>query len=250
MQKLKRKEYQDKEIDVEKICSSILKLRHRERQIKGKNYKIEDIARLSMEGEMSKWEYTNPVLIILDAVLAINRNYLTFVKPRILKFKEEYKDIKEIDKMLELINNMGDEKFCNNVLKYNDKQRLELLKKVLETFKDYKEKNNMKNDYEAMKHWAMNFNMKKLGDDEIYKIKGIGLSTIQYLRMLLGVNTMMPDRHIKSWILEELGLKSIGEKKYIRLLEDASKELNISCRMIAEYIWALKNPKIPALEED
>ncbi|MHA1271451.1 MAG: hypothetical protein ACTSPY_16790 [Candidatus Helarchaeota archaeon] len=239
------------EIDdlVERVCDAISELRSGKRRIGGREYIIEDIARLSMNGETSKWEYDNPVIIILDAILTINRNYLVFVRPRILKFINEYGQIRKINDMLELINKFGDEKFSNEVLQYNDQSRLNLLKYVFIKFKEYCEEVKIDNELEGMRKWAKEFKIEKLKDDRIYSIKGIGLSTIQYLRMLLGVNTMMPDRHIKSWVMEVLKIKTISERRYIKILEKASERLNIPCREIVEYIWALKNPKIPELEK-
>ena len=236
--------------DIKKICDALIKLKEGTRIIKGKKYPIEYIAKLSLNSDISKWDYNNPVLIILDAVLTINRNYLTFVKPRVLSFKENYDEIKTIEQMLNLIQTLGFDKFSKEVLKYNDMERILLLKRVLTEFKNYKIENNLQDDLEALKHWAQNIDIKKLKTDKIYNIKGIGLSTVQYLRMLIGVNTMMPDRHIKSWVMEILGVDKLGEKKYIKLLEQVSEILGIPCKEIVEYIWALKNPKIPDLEKE
>jgi hypothetical protein len=243
----------EEDYKIGKICKEIKKLKKKTRKIGEKTYQIEEIAKLHLQKEDSKWNYTNPVLIILDAVLAINRNYLTFVKPRVMNFKKNYGDkIDSINKMLEFMNSMGLEKFSKNILQYDDPIRMQLLKKVLEEFKYYGEKNNFDDnddDLSIMRKWSQSFDINDMKNDRIFNIKGIGLSTIQYLRMLLGIDTMMPDRHIKSWVMEALNIKKIGKKSYIRLLENTSNRLDLSCRDIVELIWALKNPRIPDLED-
>lgn len=241
----------EEDYKIGKICEELKKLKKKTRKIGKKTYQIEEIAQLHLKKEDSKWNYTNPVLIILDAVLAINRNYLTFVKPRVMSFKENYGDkIDNINKMLEFMESMGLEMFSKNILQYDDPIRMELLKKVLEEFKHYGKKINIDNDLAIMRKWAEDFDINDVKNDRIFNVKGIGLSTIQYLRMLLGIDTMMPDRHIKSWVMEALNINKIGKKNYIRLLENTSNRLDISCRDIVELIWALKNPKIPDLEEN
>lgn len=244
--------------EIDRICNALEKLKKTTRIIGEKEYLIEEIAKLSLEGDNSKWNYDNAVLIILDAVLTINRNYLIFVKPRVLRFRNEFSNIKTLDQMIELIDKIGDEKFGSDILRYKDLERVHLLKTVLNEFKQYLQEINSSNNLdgldsidnlEGLRIWAKSLNLQNLKKDRIFSIKGIGLSTIQYLRMLLGINTMMPDRHIESWIKEVLNLNKINVKDYINLLEQASLQMNISCIKIAEYIWALKNPKIPELEK-
>ncbi|MBD3226920.1 MAG: hypothetical protein GF329_01930 [Candidatus Lokiarchaeota archaeon] len=232
----------EKITEVNKLCEKIEDLKKKTRIIEGNTYTTSEIAKRAMDKNLSKWNYRNSVLIILDAVLAINRNYLTFVKPRILRFKKNFGEIDTINKMIDLIKSKGINKF-SEIIQYNDPTRIKLLLTVYKQFKSYMEKKGFDDDLEAMKNWAENFKLNRAKDDIILSIKGIGLSTVQYLRMLLGVDTMMPDRHIKAWIKESLKIDRIGKMTYIPLLEEVSKQSNVSCKMICELIWALKKPK-------
>lgn len=76
-------------------------------------------------------------------------------------------------------------------------------------------------DREALRTWAKNANLEKwredpIGrrEDPIGRIKGVGLITFQYLRMMGGIDTVMPDKIVKrviNGILERAGYKQINE---------------------------------------
>jgi hypothetical protein len=48
-------------------------------------------------------------------------------------------------------------------------------------------------DKSALRTWAANARLENWWEDPIGRIKGVGLVTFQYLRMMGGVDTVMPD---------------------------------------------------------
>ncbi|MEM3679806.1 MAG: hypothetical protein QXU47_08205, partial [Candidatus Bathyarchaeia archaeon] len=64
----------------------------------------------------------------------------------------------------------------------------------------------------ALRTWARNAKLENWREDPIGKLKGVGLITFQYLRMMGGIDTVMPDKMVKSVINEILvkaGLKPV-----------------------------------------
>ena len=137
----------------------------------------------------AEYEYTNPVLALVDTVLSINRKYDSFVKPRIELIKNTRID--SFDSLRQELEK-GDEYFIS-LWNYNHPQRIELLRNLLAYFIDYKNNNNIKTDLETLRTWGEESSVEKYSN---WNIKGIAFTTYQYLRMLCGADTVKPDIHI------------------------------------------------------
>jgi len=59
-------------------------------------------------------------------------------------------------------------------------------------------------DKSALRAWASSASLENWRGDPIGRIKGVGLITYQYLRMMGGVDTVMPDKIVKKVINEIL----------------------------------------------
>ena len=176
--------------------------------------------------------YENAVLICLDAVLSINRKYYTFVVPRINYFQNKYPDITKLEELIKLIDNVGIDNFrdCWN---YNHPDRVKILydlcNRLIEISRLYEDKNELT----SLRKWASQSSVR---DYNNFNVNGIGFTTFQYIRMLLGANTVKPDVHIKNKISEIVG-KKIDDKYAVELFESACRELKLYIADIEHYIW-------------
>jgi hypothetical protein len=79
-----------------------------------------------------------------------------------------------------------------------------------------------------LRKWAKTSRLEQWKDDPICRIKGVGLITFQYLRMMGGIDTVMPDKIVKrviNEILVKAGLKPVkGDIEFIRKVEEIAKE--------------------------
>jgi hypothetical protein len=69
-------------------------------------------------------------------------------------------------------------------------------------------------DKSALRTWARNAGLEGWRGDPVGRIKGVGLVTFQYLRMMGGVDTVMPDKIVKrvvNGILEEAGREPVND---------------------------------------
>jgi|YelNatPaOPRAMG01_1025707.scaffolds.fasta_scaffold06298_7 hypothetical protein len=82
-------------------------------------------------------------------------------------------------------------------------------------------------DVTALRKWAKNAKIESWRQDPIGRVKGVGLVTYQYLRMMGGVDTVMPDKIVKrviNGILEKAGLMPIhDDMNFIRKTEEIAK---------------------------
>ena len=140
-----------------------------------------------------RWD-GNAVLIILDSCLdSTGLNYFTVVLPKVNYFREKYVKNKRITK-------------CSDFSRIKENELISLFKnkRVWEAMKAIckviSKKDCKKGDMEALKEWAKKADPFKFKEDEIGRIKGVGISTFQYLRIQSGIDTIMPDKVIMRWI--------------------------------------------------
>ncbi len=182
--------------------------------------------------EANEFGYDNPVDICMDAVLSIRRKYYSFVVPRLEYFRENQPEIRSLQRLAALIRSAGHEEFCK-LWNYNHFARVELLENLVQRFIAYNTENNFEEELKGMQHWA------RLSSPQDYRrfgVKGIGLATFQYLRMLLGVQTVKPDVHIKKAISLALGRK-ISDAEAITFIEKASQKLDLPATVLDHNIW-------------
>jgi hypothetical protein len=82
------------------------------------------------------------------------------------------------------------------------------------------------NDREALRTWAGKASLENWRKDPVGRIKGVGLITFQYLRMMGGIDTVMPDKIVKrviNRILVKAGLKPVEkDMEFIRKVEEVA----------------------------
>lgn len=188
---------------------------------------------LSFNNIPEEFSYDNPVLILVDAVLSINRNYNSFVKPRIELIKKS--GISTLKEFLEKIKN-GE---FNKIWNYDHPERMETLKKLTERFLWSKKYLNVKSDLEVLKSWARK---STVNDYQRFKVRGIGFTTYQYLRLLCGVDTTKPDIWLKRAVKEGTG-KNLSEVNIVWLVEETAKRLKLEARRLDYALWNFYSSK-------
>jgi hypothetical protein len=161
------------------------------------------------------------VLMVVDASFtSIGLNYFTSVVPKVEEFNERFVESGKIRSLKEL--SQADINELRSV--WRNKRSWIVSKEIasyLSTISD--------DDREALRTWARNADLENWRRDPVGKIRGVGLITFQYLRMMGGIDTVMPDKIVKrviNEILVKAGLEPINDDmKFIRRAE----ELALSC---------------------
>jgi len=169
----------------------------------------------------------NVVLMVVDAAFtSIGLNYFKAVVPKVLEFKREFGEIK---KLRDLANaNFEDlRRVWKNRRSWN--VAIEVARYLSGLSHD---------DRDALRKWAKSSELIGWKRDRVGKIRGVGLITYQYLRMMGGVDTVMPDKIVKrviNGILESADLQPVEEDfEFIRTVEMLAKICG--CRPI-ELCW-------------
>lgn len=185
---------------------------------------------LDFNQKPGEFDYDNPVLVLVDAVLSMNRKYDSFVVPRVKLIRKS--GIKTFEEVLKAIEDKGINGFCK-VWNYNHPERVEILKRLTNKFLRIKKELKISNDLSALKEWAK---QSTVTDYPKFSVKGIGFVTYQYLRLMCGADTTKPDVHLKRAVKEGNGRK-LPEAEVVQLVEQSAKRMNVKARQLDYALW-------------
>jgi len=156
------------------------------------------------------------VLMIVDAAFtSIGLNYFTAVVPKVEEFNQRFVATGKIRNLRELAN--ADIEELRSVWK---NRRSWMVAKGVASYLSTLDTN----DRLALRKWAKNTVLEGWKKDPVGKIKGVGLITYQYLRMMGGVDTVMPDKIVKRVINEimiKAGLEPVDDDiEFVRKAEE------------------------------
>ncbi len=156
------------------------------------------------------------VLMVVDAAFtSIGLNYFTAVVPKVKEFSKKFIESGRIRTLKELVEADTDE-----LRKVWRNKRSWIIAKEIASYLS----TLSKDDKTALRTWARNANLENWREDPIGRIKGVGLITFQYLRMMGGIDTVMPDKIVKrviNEILAKAGLKPVNnDVEFIKKVEE------------------------------
>lgn len=162
-----------------------------------------------------RWGGSVALMVVDAAFTSIGLNYFTAVVPKVQEFNKKFVESGRIRNLKDLaeadINELGSV--------WKNKRSWKIAKNIafyLSTLSD--------DDRNALRTWARNAKLERWKEDPIGRIKGVGLITFQYLRMMGGIDTVMPDKIVKrviNEILEKAGFKHANNDiEFIRKAEE------------------------------
>jgi hypothetical protein len=161
------------------------------------------------------------VLMVVDAAFtSIGLNYFTAVVPKVEEFSKRFVENGRIRNLRGLA-----ETDINELrVVWKNRRSWDMAKGIASYLSTLSE-----DDKTALRTWATNARLENWWEDPIGRIKGVGLVTFQYLRMMGGVDTVMPDKIVKrvvNDILMKAGLEPVEDD--IEFIKKA-EQLAISC---------------------
>jgi hypothetical protein len=173
-------------------------------------------------------------LRVIDCVLSLNRNYDSFVVPRLDRFERRHPSIRTIADLQRLMASYPSALvFVARCLDYNDDARSVTLSRVVDWLIKVADSEDYDTQMLNLKRWAANA---KPEDHFKPGIAGFGLGGFQYLRMLFGANTTKPDVHIQRYVASCVGHR-VSDVQALALLEAAAAKADVSLRDLDTTIW-------------
>ena len=183
--------------------------------------------------EDRRWR-REPAVRVLDCVLSLNRNYDAFSVPRLERFEQQYPDIRTISELQRLLATyQSADLFLASVLNYRHAQRGIMLEAVVAWLSAVSGNGSYAEQLANLQAWAESA---RPSYSTGLRIRRFGLKGFQYLRMLFGANTTVPDVHVRRWVVGCIA-REVTDVKALQLLEHAAREAGVSLRDFDSAIW-------------
>jgi hypothetical protein len=177
------------------------------------------------------------VLMVVDAAFtSIGLNYFQTVIPKVSMFSERFVKNGRIISLRDLAQADIDE--LRSVWK--NRRSWMMAREIAKYLSSISE-----DDRTALRTWAANSSLERWREDPIGSINGVGLITYQYLRMMGGVDTVMPDKIVKRVINEILvraGLKPVNDDiLFIKQVEEIAKTCGYRPIKLCWMTWLVQS---------
>jgi hypothetical protein len=187
-----------------------------------------------------RWD-SNVVLMIVDAAFtSIGLNYFQAVVPKVEKFRKEFVESGKIRTLEDLATANNDE--LEKVWK--NRRSWQMAKSVASYLAKIKRENNL-DDRQAFVYWAKHTRLDNWENDPIGKINGVGINSFQYLRMMGGIDTVMPDKIVKRVISEILAKANMKmpatDIEFVRLMERMAPDVGYRAIELCWMTWLVQS---------
>jgi hypothetical protein len=187
-----------------------------------------------------RW-HGNIVLMVVDAAFtSIGLNYFQSVVPKVEKFRQEFVETGRIGTVGDLA--AADDGELEKI--WRNKRSWQMAKSVASYLAGIKKDKGL-NDRQAFIYWAENARLDDWEKDPVGEIKGVGINSFQYLRMMGGIDTVMPDKIVKRVIAEilakanmEMPSTDIG---FVRLMEEMAPEVGYRAIELCWMTWLIQS---------
>jgi len=188
----------------------------------------------------ARW-HSNAVLMVLDAAFdSIGLNYFQSVVPKVELFRQEYIENGRIKSMEDLAkaDDSNLTEIWKNARSWNVAREIS---RYLVTLK----KRSKLDDRAALIRWAKDAPLSGWELDPVGRINGVGINTYQYLRMMGGVDTVMPDKIVKKVIYEILNKANIplpgSDLDFILLVEKLAPQTGYRAIELCWMTWLIQS---------
>ena len=127
--------------------------------------------------------------LFTDVILQAGVNYRSVVRPRVERVLFNYPEAKTVSDFCRILDYYG----VSNVLNWNNAAKIRRMEDLLSFC--------MSHSIETA-HDLTSFLNSKSGEAQLKEINGIGNKTCDYIKRLLGFDTVAVDRHIRDFLVE------------------------------------------------
>lgn len=150
--------------------------------------------------ETRRWGGSVALMIVDAAFMSIGVNYFTLVVPAVAEYERQIVSGKAPGTLPEL----AGIRYEDVAHVWKNRRSWNVAREVAACLAD-----GTADDRAALRSWAAAASLSRRADDSVGAVSGVGINTYQYLRMMGGVDTSMPDkivRRVIDQVLNEAGV--------------------------------------------
>jgi len=188
----------------------------------------------------ARW-HGSALLMVIDAAFdSIGLNYFQSVVPKVELFRRNYVETGLISTLEDLVT--ADVNELQTVWK--NARSWHVAGKIAAHLLAVQVRNSL-GDLDALIHWAKHAPLEGWESDPVGSVGGVGINTYQYLRMMGGVDTVMPDKIVKKVIYEILDTAGMerpsGDLEFIRMVERLAPQTGYRAIELCWMTWLVQS---------
>jgi hypothetical protein len=189
-----------------------------------------------------RWDGSILLMIVDASFTSIGLNYFHSVVPGVEKFRKELVETRTISSLADL--SAADCQILGAVWK--NKRSWHTAREIARYITGAGRETAL-DEKQIFISWAANSSLANWKLDPIGKIKGVGINTYQYLRMMGGIDTVMPDKIVKRvihGILARAGSPlPADDMEFIRMMEKLGREMGYRPIELCWMTWLIQSEK-------
>lgn len=174
-------------------------------------------------------------MVVDAAFTSIGLNYFTAVVPKVEEFNKKFVETGRIRNLKAL-----EDADINELRKAWKNRRSWRMAKGIASYLSA----SGENDKIALINWAKKADLENWDRDPIGRINGVGINTFQYLRMMGGVDTVMPDKIVKrviNEILEKTGTEPVNNDiEFVKKVEEIAPKCGYRPIEVCWMTWLIQ----------
>ena len=175
-----------------------------------------------------------PAVKVIHSVISQALPYKTVVKKKLLFFKKNRPDVKSVRQLADLMASYTKPvEFLKEEVDVGHRGKAGAIEGLVKYLCRLIEASPTVPEEETLKQWAITA---EPDDYKKLKIKGVGIATLQWLRILFGADTSKPDVHIMNFIHDTID-EELSEDECILVLRGVASYLEVSERTVDAAIW-------------
>lgn len=167
--------------------------------------------------------------LFTDVILQAGVNYRSVVRPRVERVLVRFPEAKTVSTFSQILNHYG----VNNVLNWNNFEKIRRMENLVSFC--------MHNTIETANDLT-HFLNSEYGEERLKEINGIGNKTCDYMKRLLGFDTVAVDRHIREF-LEDANILYDDYFDIKEVVEFAADFMDMARRKLDYSIWSYMSHK-------
>jgi hypothetical protein len=187
-----------------------------------------------------RWDGSVVLMVVDAAFTSIGLNYFQSVVPRVEQFRKKFIEPRRIRTIEDLV--VADAAELEKV--WRNRRSWQMAKSVASYLAGIKKEKGF-DDRQAFIYWAKHADLDNWEKDPIGQIKGVGINSFQYLRMMGGIDTVMPDKIVKRVIAEMLAKANVEmpstDIEFVRFMERMAPEVGYKAIALCWMTWMIQS---------
>ena len=187
-----------------------------------------------------RWDGSVVLMVVDASFTSLGLNYFHAVVPKVEEFRRRF-----IEKgRIKTVEDFAPIDVANLRSVWKNRRSWEVAKAIALYLAELK-KELKSDDRAAFICWAKKTKLENWEEDPVGKIRGVGINTFQYLRMMAGIDTVMPDKIVKRVIgamFKEAGLNMPrSDIDFIKEVEHVAMKTGYKAIELCWMTWLIQS---------